>query len=173
MRLEGKTALVTGGSAGIGLATARAFVAEGAHVYITGRRQAALDIAAGALGPRVIPALADASCMKDLDRLYARIASERGQLDVLYANAGLYEFARLGEITEEHFDRHFDTNVKGLLFAVQKALPLMRRGASVDGSGAVLRNLTLPARRRHHGRHPWNGDRPRPSTGHSASTESP
>lgn len=145
MRLEGKTALVTGGSAGIGLATASAFVAEGAHVYITGRRQAALDAAAAALGPRVIPVRADASCIKDLDRLYARIASERGQLDVLYANAGLYEFARLGEITEEHFDRHFDTNVKGLLFAVKKALPLMRRGASVILTGSIVASRGVPA----------------------------
>lgn len=145
MKLEGKTALITGGSAGIGLATARAFAAEGATVYITGRRQAGLDAAATALGPRVIPVRADAGRMEDLDRLYARIASERGQLDMLYANAGLYEFARLGEITEAHFDRHFDTNVKGLLFAVQKALPLMRRGASVILTGSIVAARGVPA----------------------------
>ncbi|HET6803938.1 MAG TPA: glucose 1-dehydrogenase [Frateuria sp.] len=145
MRLEGKTALVTGGSAGIGFAAARAFAMEGASVYITGRRQQELDDAATALGPRVTAVRADAASVEDLDRLYAQIASERGHLDVLYANAGFYEFARLGEINEAHYDRHFDTNVKGLLFTVQKALPLMRRGASVILTGSIVASRGVPA----------------------------
>ena len=131
MKLENEVALVTGGSSGIGLATARRFVTEGAQVYITGRRQAELDAAVDAIGHGVIGVLGDVSKNADLDRLYARIRDTSGRLDVLFANAGGGSLAPLGEITEEHFDRIFGTNVRGLLFTVQKALPLMPAGATI------------------------------------------
>ena len=131
MKLENKVALVTGGSSGIGLATARRFVAEGAQVCITGRRQAELDAAVDAIGNGVIGVLGDVSKNADLDRLYARIRETSGRLDVLFANAGGGSLAPLGEITEDHFDRIFGTNVRGLLFTVQKALPLMQAGGTI------------------------------------------
>lgn len=130
-RLEGKIALVTGGSSGIGLATAKLFASEGATVYVTGRRQAELDEAVRAIGPRAVGAQGDISSLKDLERLYAQIDREHGRLDVLFANAGGGGFARLGEISEEQFDKEFDINVKGTLFTVQKALPLMKKGSSI------------------------------------------
>lgn len=136
-KLEGKIALVTGATSGIGLATARRFAAEGAHVYITGRREAELaaavkSIGAGATGVRV-----DSTKLAELDRLYAQIREEKGRLDVLFANAGGGSMLPLGSITEEHFDDTFDRNVKGTLFTVQKALPLLGKGSSVILTGST------------------------------------
>lgn len=130
-KLAGKVALVTGGNSGIGLATAQRFVAEGAHVFITGRRQAALDAAVQAIGPQATGIRADVSSLTDLDQLFAQIQKDKGRLDVLFANAGGGLLAPLGAITEEHFDKTFDTNVKGVLFTVQKALPLMQAGSTI------------------------------------------
>ncbi|PHM06755.1 glucose 1-dehydrogenase [Nostoc sp. 'Peltigera malacea cyanobiont' DB3992] len=130
-KLSDKVALVTGGTSGIGLATVKRFVAEGAYVFITGRRQTELDAAVNEIGKNVMGIQSDVSKLADLDRLYATIKQEQGHLDVIFANAGIGEFAPLGSITEEHFDKTFNTNVKGLLFTVQKALPLMPEGASV------------------------------------------
>jgi NAD(P)-dependent dehydrogenase (short-subunit alcohol dehydrogenase family) len=123
-KLEGKIALITGGNSGIGLATAQRFAEEGAYVFITGRRQAELDEAVKLIGPNAFGVQGDVSKLADLDRLYATIKQKKGRIDVLFANAGSGEFARLGEITEAHYDKWFGTNVKGMLFTVQKALPL-------------------------------------------------
>jgi NAD(P)-dependent dehydrogenase (short-subunit alcohol dehydrogenase family) len=130
-KLEGKVALVTGGSSGIGLATAKRFVAEGAYVFITGRRQTELDAAVKEIGENVTGVQGDVSNLADLDRLFATIKQEQGHLDVVFANAGSSQFAPLEAITEEYFDNLFNTNVKGLLFTVQKALPLLPEGASI------------------------------------------
>jgi len=130
-RLSDKIALVTGGTSGIGLATARRFVNEGAHVFITGRRQGPLDAAVADIGRNVTGVRSDVSNLDDLDRLFARIGEEKGRLDVLFANAGGGEVAPLGKITEAHFDSIFATNVRGLVFTVQKALPIMPRGAAI------------------------------------------
>lgn len=130
-KLAGKIALVTGGSSGIGLAAAQRFVAEGAYVFITGRRQSELDAAVKAIGENINAVQADASSLADIDRLYEIIKKTKGRVDVLFANAGIGEFMPMGEITEDHFDRIFDINVKGLLFTVQKALPLMPDGGSI------------------------------------------
>jgi NAD(P)-dependent dehydrogenase (short-subunit alcohol dehydrogenase family) len=144
-KLEGKIALVTGGSTGIGLATAQRFVAEGAYVYITGRRQPELDAAVKTIGSNVTAVKADASNLADLDRLYAQITKEKGRLDVLFANAGGGEFAPLGAITEEHFDKIFDTNVKGLVFTVQKALPLIPDGGAIVLNASIVSMKAMPA----------------------------
>ena len=125
-KLEGKIALVTGGNSGIGLATAQRFVKEGAYVYITGRRQPELDQAVKIIGSNVTGVRGDASNLADLDNLYAQIKQEKGRLDIVFANAGLGHLAPLGSITEEQYDQTFNVNVKGLLFTVQKALPLLR-----------------------------------------------
>jgi NAD(P)-dependent dehydrogenase (short-subunit alcohol dehydrogenase family) len=130
-KLEGKVALVTGCCCGIGLATSKRFVAEGAYVFITGRRQTELDAAVKEIGENVTGVQSDVSNLADLDRLFATIDQEQGHLDVVFANAGGGDFAPLGAITEEHFDKTFNTNVKGLLFTVQKALPLLPLGASI------------------------------------------
>ncbi|MFM9380824.1 SDR family NAD(P)-dependent oxidoreductase [Pseudomonas sp. UV AK001] len=130
-RLEGKIALITGGTTGIGLASAQEFVAQGATVFITGRRQAELDKAVAAIGPRAIGIQGDVAKLDDLDRVYREIAEKAGHLDILFANAGGGDMLPLGSITEEHFDRIFDANVKGTLFTVQKALPLLRDGGSI------------------------------------------
>ncbi|MEH2251311.1 SDR family oxidoreductase [Nostoc sp.] len=130
-KLEGKIALITGGNSGIGLATAKQFVAEGAYVYITGRRQVELDAAVEAIGQNVTAVQSDVSNLADLDRLFATIKQEQGHLDIIFANAGGGQIAPLGAITEEHFDKTFNINVKGLLFTVQKALPLLPEGASI------------------------------------------
>lgn len=130
-KLTGKIALVTGGNSGIGLATAQQFVAEGAYVFITGRRQSDLDDAVKQIGKNVTAVQGDVSNLADLDRLYTVIEQEKGHLDILFANAGGGEIAPLGSITEAHFDKTFNTNVKGLLFTVQKALPLMSEGSSI------------------------------------------
>src|SRR5688500_3634371 len=124
-KLAGKVAVVTGGNSGIGLATAKRFVAEGAHVFITGRRQSSLDAAVREIGDNVTAVQGDVANLADLDRLYAAVKEQKGRVDVLFANAGGAEFSPLGQITEAHFDKTFNTNVKGLLFTVQKALPLM------------------------------------------------
>jgi NAD(P)-dependent dehydrogenase (short-subunit alcohol dehydrogenase family) len=143
-KLEGKVALVTGGNSGIGLAAAERFVAEGAYVFVTGRRQAELDAAVKQIGRNVEGLQGDVSSLVDLDRLFAAIAERRGHLDVLFANAGIAEAAPLGAITEEAFDRTFDVNVKGTLFTVQKALPLLRDGASVILNASVVASKGLP-----------------------------
>jgi NAD(P)-dependent dehydrogenase (short-subunit alcohol dehydrogenase family) len=130
-KLAGKIALVTGGSSGIGLATAKRFVSEGAYVFITGRRQAELDAAVKLIGGDVTGIRSDVSNLADLDRIYVAIKSAKGRLDILFANAGGGSLLPLGQITEEHFDKTFNTNVRGLLFTVQKALPLMPPGSSI------------------------------------------
>jgi NAD(P)-dependent dehydrogenase (short-subunit alcohol dehydrogenase family) len=130
-KLEGKVAVVTGGNSGIGLATARRFVAEGAYVFITGRRQAELDEAVRQIGRNVTGVQGDVANLVDLDRLFATVKQQQGRLDVLFANAGVGAPAPLGSITEEHFDKEFHINVKGVLFTVQKALPLFTNGGSI------------------------------------------
>ncbi len=130
-KLGGKTALVTGGTSGIGLAAAKALAKEGAHVYITGRRGPELAAAVKEIGPNVTGTQGDVSKVKDLDRLFEQIKDEKGKLDILLANAGIAKYAALGSITEELYDSIFDINVKGVLFTVQKALPLMPEGASI------------------------------------------
>jgi NAD(P)-dependent dehydrogenase (short-subunit alcohol dehydrogenase family) len=131
-KLYGKIAVITGGNSGIGLATAKRFVDEGAYVFITGRRQAELDAGVKEIGKNVTAVQCDVTKRGDLDRLYATVKEEKGRIDILFANAGIGEFASLREITEEHFDRIFGTNVKGVLFfTVQKALPFMLAGSSV------------------------------------------
>lgn len=137
-RLEGKVAVVTGGSTGIGLGTAKRLAAEGAHVYITGRRQSELDAAVKEIGPAATAVQGDVANLSDLDRLYSQVKQEKGHIDVLFANAGFGEFAKFGEISEDHFDRLFDTNVKGLLFSVQKALPLLAEGSSVILNASIV-----------------------------------
>ena len=137
-RLEGIIALVTGGTSGIGLATAKQFVGEGAHVFVTGRREQELSAAAKDIGSNVTTVQGDVSKLDDLDRLFARIRTEKGRLDVLFANAGIAKYGRLGEISEEFFDSIFDINVKGVLFTVQKALPLMPDGAAIILNASVV-----------------------------------
>lgn len=144
-KLEGKVALVTGGNSGIGLTTAKHFVAEGAYVFITGRRQAELDAAVNAIGKNVMGVQSDVSKLADLDRLFATIQQAQGHLDVVFANAGVGEFVPLGSITEEHFDTTFNINVKGLLFTVQKALPLLSEGASIILNASVASITGIPA----------------------------
>ena len=129
MRLANKIALITGGNSGIGLATAKQFVNEGAYVFITGRRQTELAAAVREIGRNVTGVPGDVSSLDDLERLFAQIKREKGKLDIVFANAGFANFASLGKITEEHYDSLFNANVKGLLFTVQKALPLMPDGA--------------------------------------------
>lgn len=130
-RFSNKVVVVTGGTSGIGLATARAFSAEGASVFITGRRQDALDAALKTIGGRVTGVRGDMAQLADIDRLYDAVQQQHGQIDVLFANAGGGEFAPLGAITAAHYAATFDTNVKGMLFTVQKALPLLKDGASI------------------------------------------
>ncbi len=144
-KLEGKIALVTGGSSGIGLATAQQFVKEGAYVYITGRRQSELDKAVKAIGKQVTAVRADASNLSDLDRLFAQIKQEKGKLDVVFANAGGGSLLPLGAITEEHYSQTFDTNVKGVLFTVQKALPLIPEGGSIILNASIVTIKGMPA----------------------------
>jgi NAD(P)-dependent dehydrogenase (short-subunit alcohol dehydrogenase family) len=135
-KLHGKIAVITGGTTGIGLATAKLFVRQGAYAFITGRRQKELDEAVKAIGSNVTGVQGDISKLTDLDRLYEAVKS-RGRIDVVFANAGVAEFAALGKITEEHFDRLFGINVKGTLFTVQKALPFMNDGGSIILNGSV------------------------------------
>jgi NAD(P)-dependent dehydrogenase (short-subunit alcohol dehydrogenase family) len=144
-KLEGKTALVTGGSSGIGLATAKRFVDEGTYVFITGRSEPELAAAAREIGRNVTAVRGDVSNLDDLDRLFARIGGEKGTLDVVFANAGVARYASLGTITEELYDSIFDVNVKGLLFTVQKALPLLPDGASIILNASIVASKGLPA----------------------------
>jgi NAD(P)-dependent dehydrogenase (short-subunit alcohol dehydrogenase family) len=136
-RLEGKTAVITGGTSGIGLASAKRFAAEGAFVYIFGRRQAELDAAVTAIGVGAKGVQGDISKPEDLDRLFATVSADKGAIDVLFANAGLGNHAPLSAITAEQFDRVFDVNVKGTLFTVQKALPLLKAGSSIILTGST------------------------------------
>src|ERR1700736_5728986 len=129
-KLRGKVAVVTGGTEGIGLATAKLFVKEGAYVFITGRRQKELDEAVKAIGGNVTGVQGDVAKLADLDHLYETV-KKKGRIDIVFANAGFGEFASLGSITEEHFDKLFNVNVKGALFTVQKALPLLNDGGSI------------------------------------------
>jgi NAD(P)-dependent dehydrogenase (short-subunit alcohol dehydrogenase family) len=142
-KLEGKIALVTGGNSGIGLATAREFVNEGAYVFITGRRKQELAAAVKEIGRNVTGVQGDVSNLGDLDRLFAQIKREKGKLDIVFANAGGAKFALLGEITEEHYDALFNSNVKGLLFTVQKALPLLPDGASIILNASVVASKAI------------------------------
>ena len=143
-RLQGKIAVITGGNSGIGLATAKRFVDEGAFVFITGRRQAELDAAVAELGRNAAGVQGDVGKLADLDRLFARVRETKGHIDVLFANAGIAVAASLAEVTEELFDRHFNANVKGALFTVQKALPLLRDGASVILTSSIVGSKGLP-----------------------------
>jgi len=145
-KLAGKIALITGGSEGIGLATAQEFIKEGAFVFITGRRKEVLDAAVATLGPNATGVQSNAENLNDLDRLYAEIKAKKGKLDVLFANAGIYAGGvPLGQITEEHYDSIFGVNVKGLVFTVQKALPLMGKGGSIILNGSVVAVKGFPS----------------------------
>ena len=143
-RLEGKVAVITGGNSGIGLATARRFAEEGAHVFITGRRQNELDAAVRQIGKQATGVQGDVSNLADLDRLYATVKREKGRIDVVFANAGGGSFAPLGAISEEHFDTTFSSNVKGLVFTVQKALPLLLDGGSIILNASIAASKGLP-----------------------------
>ena len=136
-RLEGKTAVITGGTEGIGFATANLFVKEGAYVFITGRRQKELDEAVKAIGTNVSGVQGDIAQLADLDRLYETVAKVNGRIDIVFANAGVGEFVPFGAVTEEHFDKLFNINVRGTLFTVQKALPLLNDGGSIILNGPV------------------------------------
>lgn len=144
-RFSNKVVIVTGGTSGIGLATAKAFASEGAHVFITGRRQAALDDALRQLGDNVTGMRGDMSQLADIDRLYEAVQQRHSHIDVIFANAGGGEFAPLGAISEAHYQETFDTNVKGVLFTVQKALPLLRDGASVILTSSTAGSTGTPA----------------------------
>lgn len=137
-KLEGKIALVTGGNSGIGLATAKRFASEGANVIITGRRKENLEAAVKEIGENAAGIQADASKLEDIDRLYAEIKKQYGRVDVLFANAGGGEFATIDQVTEEHFDKTFDTNVKGVFFTVQKALPLIPEGGTIVLNASIV-----------------------------------
>ncbi|MGL9623456.1 SDR family oxidoreductase [Bradyrhizobium sp. U531] len=143
-RLQGKTAVVTGGGTGIGFGAAKRFIDEGAFVYIFGRRQEQLDAAVAKLGSQARAIKGSVTDLADLDRLYETVRTERGTLDILFANAGTGLFAPLGEITPEHYDHIFDVNVKGLVFTVQKALPLMKQGASIILTGSSTGVMGTP-----------------------------
>jgi len=140
-KLDGKVAVITGGTSGIGLATAKRFVSEGAFVFITGRRQSEVDASVEAIGANAIGILADSANLGDLDRLFTQVKAEKGHIDVLFANAGGGSMQPLGIITEEHFDDIFNRNVKGVLFTVQKALPLLVNGASVLLTGSTTGSM--------------------------------
>ena len=144
-KLEDKVAVVTGGTSGIGLATAKRFAAEGAKVIVTGRRQPELDAAVKAIGSGAIGVRGDVANLADLDRLYATVKEKHGRVDVLFANAGGGEFAPLGQITEEHFDNTFNSNVKGVLFTVQKSMPILTDGASIILNASIAGSTGNPA----------------------------
>jgi len=144
-KLQGKVAVITGGTEGIGLATATLFAAEGAYVFITGRRQKELDAAVKTIGGNVFGVQGDVARLDDLDRLYATVADKKGRIDIVFANAGVAEFVPLGKISEEHFDKLFNINVRGTLFTVQKALPLMNDGGSIILNGSIASAKGTPA----------------------------
>lgn len=143
-RLNGKTAVITGGATGIGRAAAKRFIEEGAFVFLFGRRQDVLDAAVAELGPHARAVAGSVSDPADLDRLYAAVKAERGTLDIVFANAGAGSQMRLGEITAAHIDETFDTNVKGAIFTVQKALPLLQAGASIILTGSSAGTTGAP-----------------------------
>ena len=143
--LEGKVALITGGGSGIGLATAQEFVTEGAYVFITGRRERELALAANKIGRNISGIRADVSNSGDLDRLFSQIKNDKGKLDIVFANAGAAKYASLGQITEEVYDSIFDVNVKGVLFTVQKALPLIPEGGSIILNASIVASKGFPA----------------------------
>ena len=144
-KLAGKIAVITGGSSGIGLATAKRFVNEGAYVFITGRRQSELDAAVSEIGHNVTGVQGDVSKLADIDKLYAAVKKQKGKLDIVFANAGTGAFAPLEQISEEHFDKQFNVNVKGLLFTVQRALPLMQPGGSIVLNASIVATKGSPA----------------------------
>jgi NAD(P)-dependent dehydrogenase (short-subunit alcohol dehydrogenase family) len=144
-RLEGKIALITGGNSGIGLATAKQFVDEGAYVFVTGRRDSELTAAVKEIGRNVTGVRGDVSNLADLDRLFAQIKQDKGKLDIVFANAGIAKLAAFGDITEDLYDLTFDINVKGLLFTVQKALPLLPDGASIILNASIVASKGLAA----------------------------
>jgi NAD(P)-dependent dehydrogenase (short-subunit alcohol dehydrogenase family) len=144
-KFAGKIAVITGGSSGIGLATAKRFVNEGAYVFITGRRRTELDAAVNEIGSNVTGVQSDVSKPTDIDKLYTAVKEEKGKLDILFANAGTGEFAPLGQITEDHFDKQFNVNVRGLLFTVQKALPLLQSGGSIVLNASIVSTTGNPA----------------------------
>ncbi len=156
-KLDGKIALVTGGNSGIGLATAKEFVNEGAYVFITGRRDPELAAATKEVGRNVSAVQGDVSNLGDLDRLFAQIKREKSRLDIVFANAGVARYASLGKITEELYDSIFDINVKGLLFTVQKALPLLPDGASIILNASIVASKGLSSNSvySHQSRHPF------------------
>jgi NAD(P)-dependent dehydrogenase (short-subunit alcohol dehydrogenase family) len=137
-RLDGKVAVITGGSSGIGLATARRFVEEGAYVFVTGRRRPELDKAKALIGRNVTTVQGDASVLEDLDRLYRIVKETKGRIDVVFANAGFIEHQTIDVVTREHFDKTFNINVRGVLFTVQKALPLMTKGGSIILTASIV-----------------------------------
>jgi NAD(P)-dependent dehydrogenase (short-subunit alcohol dehydrogenase family) len=144
-KLEGKIALITGGSSGIGLATAKQFVQEGAYVYIVGRRQRELDAAVASVGSNITAIRGDVTKLADLDRIYAQIGKEKGRLDIIFANAGGGPLVPLGSITEEHYDSVFNVNVKAVVFTVQKALPLIPKGGSIILNASIVSIKGFPA----------------------------
>lgn len=144
-KLQGKVAVITGGSTGMGLATAKRFVAEGAYVFIFGRRKAELDAAVKSVGSNITGVQGDIANLADLDRLYEIVKTTKGRLDIVFANAGIGEFVPFGSVTEDHFDRTFNVNVRGTLFTVQKALPLLNDGGSVILTGSIAGNKGMPA----------------------------
>ena len=143
-KLQDKVAVITGGTSGIGLAAARLFIDEGAHVFIMGRRQKELDEAVNSIGREAAGVRGDVTNLSDLDRLYETVQSHKGNIDVVFANAGVAEGAVLEKVTESHFDKLFDTNVKGVLFTVQKALPLLNDGGSIIVTGATAGSKGTP-----------------------------
>jgi NAD(P)-dependent dehydrogenase (short-subunit alcohol dehydrogenase family) len=143
-KLQGKIAVITGGTSGIGLATAKRFVAESAHVFIMGRRRAELDAAVKHIGGNVTGVQGDIAKLADLDRLYQKVKEAEGRIDVVFANAGVGEVVPLGAISTEHFDQIFNVNVRGTLFTVQKALPLLRDGGSIILTGSIASVKGLP-----------------------------
>jgi NAD(P)-dependent dehydrogenase (short-subunit alcohol dehydrogenase family) len=144
-KLDGKVAVITAATSGMALATAKLFVEEGAYVFITGRRKDKLDEAIKAIGRNVTGVQGDAANLADLDRLYATVKKEKGKIDILFASAGFGELAKIGEITEESFDKTFDLNVRGTLFTVQKALPLFSNGGSIIMNGSIASIKGIPA----------------------------
>ena len=144
-KLDGKTALITGGTSGIGLATAKRFVSEGAYVFVTGRRRVELAAAVKEIASNVTGVQGDVSNLADLDRLFAQIKREKGRLDIVFANAGIAKYAPLGKITEELYDSIFDINVKGLLFTVQQALPLVPDGGAIILNASIVASKGLAA----------------------------